>query len=109
MGIYIDNIEMPKGHDHLTINIWPNGTTSYGVFNRQENLCTFKETKAISVPSHGELIDRDALVDIFRGFIAMYDSYPFNQSDFARRNELQSVLVEVMNAPTVLPAEEGEI
>ena len=33
MGIYIDNIEMPKGHKYLTINIWPNGTTSYGVFN----------------------------------------------------------------------------
>ena len=51
MGIYIDNIEMPKGHNHLTINIWPNGTTSYGVFNRQENLCTFRH----NVLSRGSL------------------------------------------------------
>ena len=43
MGIYIDNIEMPKGHGYLTVNIWSNGITSYGLFDREGNLCTFKE------------------------------------------------------------------
>ena len=63
MGIYIDNIEMPKGHGYLTINIWSNGTTSYGLFDRKGNLCTFKGAKAISVPSHGDLIDKDQAIN----------------------------------------------
>lgn len=69
--------------------------------------CIYKrrdDCPLISIPEHGRLIDADALADILRGFIAMYDSCPFNQSDFARRNELQSVLVEVMNAPTIIQA-----
>lgn len=93
MGIYINNIEMPKGHNHLTINIWPNGTTSYGVFNREENLCTFKETKAISVPPHGDLIDRSCLCDDSIGGdygsgIRVYYAY------------------EVEHAPVIIQAEE---
>ena len=68
----------------------------------------------VSVPPHGRLIDVDALADVFRGFIAMYDSCPFSQlslPDKARRDELQSALAEVINAPTIIPAdpaEEGE-
>ena len=68
----------------------------------------------VSVPPHGRLIDADALADVFRGFIAMYDSCPFSQlslPDKARRDELQSALAEVINAPTIIPAdpaEEGE-
>ena len=65
----------------------------------------------VPVPPHGRLIDADALADIFRGFIALYDTCPFNQlslSDKSRRDELQAALAEVINAPTVIPAEEGE-
>ena len=68
----------------------------------------------VSVPPHGRRIDVDALADVFRGFIAMYDSCPFSQlslPDKARRDELQSALAEVINAPTIIPAdpaEEGE-
>ena len=64
----------------------------------------------VPVPPHGRLIDADALADVFRGFIAMYDSCPFSQLSFpdkARRDELQSALAEVINAPTIIPAEEG--
>ena len=65
----------------------------------------------IPVPPHGRLIDADALADVFRGFIAMYGSCPFSQLSFtdkARRDELQAALAEVINAPTIIPAEEGE-
>ena len=65
----------------------------------------------VPAPKHGRLIDADALADVFRGFIAMYDSCPFSQlssPDKARRDELQSALAEVINAPTIIPAEEGE-
>ena len=65
----------------------------------------------VPVQPHGRLIDADAIADVFRGFIAMYDSCPFSQLSFpdkARRDELQSALAEVINAPTIIPAEEGE-
>ena len=63
----------------------------------------------VPVPPHGRLIDADEMADVFRGFIAMYDSCPFSQlatTDKARRDELQAALAEVINAPTVIPAEE---
>ena len=94
MGIYIDNIEMPKGHKYLTINIWPNGTTSYGIFNREENLCTFKETKAISVPSHGDLIDRDMLTI---STAVPLDGKPYQ---YVSINNIKA-------APLIIPAEKG--
>lgn len=66
----------------------------------------------VPVPPHGRTIDADTLADVFRGFIAMYDSCPFSQlaqTDKARRDELQAALAEVINAPTIIPAsEEGE-
>ena len=65
----------------------------------------------VPVPPHGRLIDADVLTDVFRGFIAMYGSCPFSQlapTDKARRDELQAALAEVINAPTIIPAEEAE-
>lgn len=80
MGIYIDNIEMPKGHEYLTINIWSNGITSYGLFNREGDLCTFKGAKAISVPSHGDLIDKDQAIDAL--WKALYDYEDITEKQF---------------------------
>lgn len=69
-----------------------------------------KSFHLVPIPPHGRLIDADRLADIFRGFIAMYDSCPFSLSDIARRNELQSILAEVINAPVIIPvSKEDEI
>ena len=65
----------------------------------------------VTVPPHGRLIDADALADVFRGFIAMYDSCSFSKLSLpekSRRDELQSALAEVINASTILEAEDGE-
>ena len=100
MGVYI-NMEMPK--KVLTVEIHPDGYVCLQNGN--------KVGEAIPVPPHGRLIDADALADVFRGFIAMYDSCPFSQlapTDKARRDELQAALAEVINAPTIIPAEEYE-
>ena len=105
MGIYIPGIEMPKGHNYVTIAIWPNGAANYGLFNREGHLNDFKDIEVTSIPLHGRLIDADVLADVFRNSIAMYDSCPFNIPDIARRNELQSALTKVINAPTVISAE----
>jgi len=122
MGIYIENIEMPKGHNHLTIDIWSNGTTSYGVFNREGNLCTFKGTKAISVPSHGDLIDREQTIDALWRALYSYEDKTEKQfiddpnldvSDWI----LHRIFVQNMNdtdrqivslLPAIIPAEQFE-
>lgn len=78
--------------------------------------CMFRVTRSecplVEVPTpHGRLIDADALADVFRGHIALYDSCPFSQLSFtdkARCDELQSSLAEVINAPTIIEVEEGE-
>ena len=120
MGIYIDNIEMPKGHGYLTINIWPNGTTSYGLFDREGNLLTFKEAKTISVPSHGDLIDKDQAIDAL--WKALYDYEDITEKQFIDDPNLDvsdwilhRIFVQNMNdadrqivslLPVIIPAEE---
>lgn len=56
MGIYIKGIEMPKMGELLVIEIHPDGKVSYNL-----DLQSREIAKAISVPSHGRLIDADAL------------------------------------------------
>ena len=104
MGVYIKNMEMPI-NEPLLVKINPDGSVSTTARN------DYQKYEAIPVPEpHGRLIDADALADVFRSFIAMYDSCPFSQlslPDKARRDELQSALAEVINAPTIIPAEGG--
>lgn len=93
---------MPKDGKVVTIQICPDGSIW------QQYRGTVPNAKAVPVPPHGRLIDGEALADVFRGFIAMYDSCPFSQLSFpdkARRDELQSALAEVINAPTIIPAD----
>ena len=109
MSILIKGMEMPKDGNWKTVRIYPDGTCA--VPNWQGDCRLIDGAQAVPVPPHGDLISRDALADVFRGFIAMYDSCPFSQlslTDKARRDELQTALAEVINAPTIIPAEEGE-
>lgn len=76
MGIYIPDMEMPKGHNYVTITIWSSGAASSVLFDREGVLRDFKdfkelkavpvpehkEIKAASVPEHGRLVDADALI-----------------------------------------------
>lgn len=87
----------------------------FPTFEEQFAHCPFhviaKRHPLVPVQPHGRLIDADALADVFRGFIAMYDSCPFSQlslPDKARRDELQSALAEVINAPTIVPADKAD-
>ena len=101
MSILIRGMEMPKTCDDCFLPL------QYCPYAMKPN----GECPLVPVPPHGRLIDADALADVFRGFIAMYDGCPFSQfalTDKARRDELQSALAEVINAPTIIPAEEGE-
>lgn len=107
-SILIKGMEMPKDKA-VAVVIHPDGTAySAKMF---AGVCTeyLADCTAVPVPPHGRSIDADVLADVFRGFIAMYDSCPFSQlapTDKARRDELQAALAEVINAPTIIEAEE---
>lgn len=104
MGIYIPGIETPKGHSYVTITIWPSGTASYGLFDREENICDFKSIKAVPVPEHGRLGDLDELHKeaVRRSEKAgTYDIW-YNCTDRV------ICALDIKNAPTIIPAEEGE-
>lgn len=106
MGVYVEGLEIPKKGNWKTINIYPDGTCA--ILNWQGDCTVIKGADATSVPSHGRLIDANVLTNIFRGFIAIYDSQPFSLQIMARRNELQLALAEVIKAPTIIPASEDK-
>lgn len=106
MGVYIKGMEMPKSCGNCFFD-----TRCDNWRLRNWGAPPPDDCPLIEIPPHGRLIDADALAEVFRGFIAMYESCPFSQlslPDKARRDELQSALAEVINAPTILEAEEGE-
>ena len=80
MGIYISGMEMPK-NEPLLVKINPDGSVSTTARNG------YKKYEAIPVPPHGRLIDADDLANSITG--AIYHS-------------------DLLDAPTVIPAEEGE-
>lgn len=94
MGVYLPNVDMPKGDKTLTIQICPDGSIW------QQYRGTVPNAKAIPVPQHGRLIDKDAIrKKCERG------EYPNVYID------TKEIAAEFYAAPTVIPAdpaEEGE-
>ena len=89
MGIYLPNMEMPTEYP-LWIVVSADGTVQYNYFNEWK---TAKE-KAVSVPPHGPLIDADALK-------------PYMLNEHYKYRHVYDA-DEIANAPTIIPAEEGE-
>lgn len=63
-GIYIPNMEMPKDGHFLQILIAENGDISYEYvsYNSPHMGFTLHKSKAIEVPTHGDLVDRQKLI-----------------------------------------------
>lgn len=87
MGIYIKGMEMPTGNDELRLIIRSNGQ----VIISHETY--YEEAEAVPVPPYGRLIDADALLAKHYGRFGTID-------EVARE--------AIKNAPTIIPAEEGE-
>ena len=94
MGVYIKGMEMPKEGNWRSIRIHPDGTIGrpigFGDYALVEG------AKAVPVPPHGRLGDLDALAESVRNpgvFPPVVSS---------------EVLAFLRNAPTIIPAEEGE-
>lgn len=100
MSILIPGVEMPKYKHHLTITVWPNGHATCLLYNRDDNIRTIETVKAVPVPPHGDLTDRDAYRDEFMsGVYDLCDDDPDN----CRANAIIDLFD---SAPTIIPAEE---
>lgn len=89
--ILIKGLEMPKD-DILRIEICPNGQVNRII---GWALSEMKRGEAIEVPPHGDLIDRNELPII-------------GITDYMNEGHTVVELEDVQNAPTVIPASEGE-
>lgn len=87
MSILIRGIDMPTDGEMLCINIYPDGKVCIAL----DLECTQIAT-AVSIPPHGRLIDADALMD------EAYQPGAYGYVD----------AIQIDNAPTIIPAEEGE-
>lgn len=98
MGIYISDLEIPKDKavqiviirdDGICVDEWGN---TYGV---------------VSIPSHGRLIDADTMITSIKrqtGFCKIMGDDLATIAEVIEKGFLQ----EIENAPTIIPAEEGE-
>ena len=107
MSVLIKDIEMPKNHNHVTITIWSDGTASYGLYNRGESLVGFKNVKAVPVPEHGDLIDRDALCEMLEKY---KDEYALKaKEDIVHLHKawgLHEAELMAESLPTIIPSDE---
>lgn len=107
MSILIKGMEMPTDNTVL-LRIFPaseNGECYVQQLDVDGDILT--ELWAVPVPKHGRLIDADALKSVLKLhhslFIGAEDKVEKAQSD-----ALILAISEVVNAPTVIEAEEGE-
>ena len=84
MSILIRGMEMPNKKNGAVLIIYPDGRCAF------EN---GEEYKAVPVPPHGDLIDRDALRAEVKKHATPSDAWVFSL---------------IRTAPTIIPAEEGE-
>ena len=89
MAIYIEGMEMPPGGRILIV--FPSGRVLEVSADATQDI--FRETQAVPVPSHGRLIDADAL-----------DS---SETDYLGNHLVY--LVDIDAAPTIIPASERKM
>ena len=95
MSVLIKGMEMPKDGCHHIICIYADGTVSTGG----------KEYTAVPVPPHGDLIDRRyAIATACSGRIRTLPT----TEDGENWIRVEEVRESIKNAPTIIPAEEGE-
>ena len=99
MGVYIKGMEMPTAEQGIrTINIYADGVVT--------NYAEEAIGKAVPVPPHGRLGDLDELEKTFREDAdAEWNRFacPVNWAD-----AFDDVADMIADAPTIIPAEEGE-
>lgn len=102
MSVLIKGIEMPKGSHEIIVRIQSDGRVldQWGHRFNQKFI-------AVPVPPHGDLIDRGALKDVQQADADFFKG----SSDYGekcRRDEALNAVANIVNAPTIIEAEECE-
>lgn len=104
MGVYIKGMEMPQEGCAVAV-IFSDGETR--VYTGEP--VSVIECKAVPIPPHGDLIDRDALMKILSKVIDINASIEQrNEATDQERRCLWWFEQQIGIAPTIIPAEEGE-
>lgn len=92
MAIYIPNMEMPKaGRIEATIQVHKDGTAIIALSPADDSIGNWREYPLVSVPEHGDLIDRDALLK--------------GDGRYLVTLQKEAICVdEICRAPTIIPA-----
>lgn len=99
MSLYIPDVKIPKGQQSILMWLSADGTVAYyvGTYPKLGG-----EVKAIEVPNHGNLIDREE----FRR--EMDNNYPFDKYTQSKHGVADSakstILMMLADAPIVIPA-----
>lgn len=93
MGIYLSNMEMPKGADEHRLIIRANGQVII------DKKTYWEEAEAVPVPAHGRLVDADRILS--EQMKRKYYHLP--------NGDTAIPVIDVEHAPTIIPAEEGEL
>jgi hypothetical protein len=110
MSILIRGMEMPKEGSWVTLRVFPDGQCF--LYSWCGNDFDFMEhLTAVPVPPHGRLGDLDAVAaEIQKAIDNMEYSYPYLLREEQSQREHGMVFARdiVCDAPTIIPAEEGE-
>lgn len=106
MSILIKGMEMPKDGTYNIVYIYSDGRVSMPFWGKGMQIVS--GITAVPVPPHGRLIDADELIakqeedaEIFMGST--------NYGDKVRYDEAMNAVANIVNAPTVIPADkDGE-
>ena len=103
MGVYIKGMEMPTSCRACLYSRTDIRNVDWCVLTEKDLPC---DCPLVPVPPHGRLIDADALraeqqedADLFQGSTAYGDK--------CRRDEAMNAVANIVNAPTIIEAEEA--
>lgn len=117
MGVYIKDMQMPKTCGECEFFAWKRGVGQYCAIN---NKITFHVTlddfdvgykrngtcPLVLIPSHGDLIDREALIKALHAWFDDDEVHAFEKDAYWHHGVVMKIINEV---PTILPAEESEM
>lgn len=90
MGVYLPNVDMPKGDKVLTIQICPDGSIW------QQYRGTVPNAKAVPVPSHGRLKDYDRIMKEYDEWFSKTENREYENMFYALR-------MAINGSPTIIP------
>ena len=104
MGVYIHGMEMPKRGHTITITIVGSGEAYVEYFDCRPHVEETIEYTAVPIPPHGRLVDMGEIEERIDSCCDDIDCSKTMCNECA----VQIVMTKVFDAPTSIPAEEGE-